>query len=233
MKKDKILIFGYNRISNEVIKDLQRNDYDFIVIDKKEELLEGAKKNGYKTKIVDINDDDSLKSVGIGSGKLHTIFVFFTDETDNIFVTISARALDANLRIISLTSTHDTIHKLIAAGANKVIDPYEISGRKIYEILIKPEVVDILDNTLFGKKNLNIAEITIPKDSFLEGKILDEELIDRRYNLLTVAITDFEKSNELIFISRSKTHKLDEGDIIVVIGRVEDIEKFKSDLFNG
>ncbi|MCV6606820.1 MAG: NAD-binding protein [Campylobacterales bacterium] len=225
-----ILVFGYNKISKEIIKNLQDNKYDFTVLDKSEDLLKTPKNLGYKTQVVDINDDDSLTEVGIGLGKIKTIFVFFQEEIDNIFVTISARAIDKDLRIISLTNKKETSQKLIAAGANKVIDPYEISGRKIYEILTKPDVVEILDRTLFGKKNLNIAEIVIPKGSFLEGKTLDEELIDRKYHLLTIAITDYEKSSDLIFISESHHHKLDEGDIVVVIGKLEDIENFKKDL---
>ena len=61
------------------------------------------------------------------------------DDSKNIFLAISARAIDESIEIVSITQKHDTIHKLKAAGAKTVIDPYQISGKRIYEIIKKPD----------------------------------------------------------------------------------------------
>lgn len=130
----KVVIFGYNRLSFEAMSRLGLNFYQLLVVETDEEQAILARENDFEVSGIDFRSDDDLRSIGIGED-VDVIFCFFPDDADNVFLTISARSLDKKLHIIAVVENPDSAEKLLAAGANKIIDPYEICGRKIYELI--------------------------------------------------------------------------------------------------
>jgi voltage-gated potassium channel len=143
-------------------------------------------------------NDDELRAIGIGA-EIAIIFCFFPHDGDNVFLTISARALDKNLTIIAVIENREAGEKLIAAGANKIIDPYEICGRKIHELIKKPDMTNILDHTVFGRHDLNMAEIEIPVGSYLQDSYVCNLNLNEQYNLILIGIVDKELGEDLHF----------------------------------
>lgn len=227
----KLAIFGYNRLSFEAMSRLDTSIYQILVVERDEMQAERAKESGFETSGIDFRNDDDLRSIGI-STDIEVIFCFFPDDADNVFLTISARALDKNLQIIAIIENPESAEKLLAAGANKIIDPYEICGRKIHELIKKPDMTNILDHTVFGRHDLNMAEIEIPKNSYLDGLYLGDLNLNETHNLILIGIVDKELGEELHFSIGEKEHKLDAGDILVVMGPSREIRAFKKDVKN-
>lgn len=128
----KIAVFGYNRLSFEAISRLNQKEHDILIIETEPSLLSIAEEKGFKTISIDFRSDDDLKSIGIGQD-IDIIFCFLPEDSKNVFLTISARAIDQNLNIISIVEDPQSAEKLIAAGANKIIDPYQICGKKFMD----------------------------------------------------------------------------------------------------
>lgn len=225
----KIAVFGYNGLSFEAISRLDSNLHDILVVESDASLLALAEEKGYKTASVDFRSDDALKSIGIGDD-IDIIFCFLKEDSKNVFLTISARALDKNLDIIAIVDAPQSAEKLIAAGANKIIDPYQISGQKIHELIKKPDITNIIDHTVFGRHDLHVAEIEIPEKSHLENTYTSELTLNEKHNLVLIGVVDKELGEQLFFSIGETDHKLDAGDIIVVLGPSREINAFKKEV---
>ncbi len=229
MSVKNIAIFGYNPMSFELIKCLDLKQHEVIIVDQHQDSLIAATDLGFTVIATDYRNDDNLQEVGIGR-HIDVLFCFFEEDSSNLFLTISARAMDKKLEIISIVDDPESADKLIVAGANKIIDPYQICGRKIYQLIKNPDIADVLDHTIFGRHDLNTAEILIPPDSPLEKTYASQLQLNSRYNLILIAIVDKELGKELHFTIGEQDHKLDAGDILIVLGPSRQIKAFKKEV---
>lgn len=221
-----LAVFGSNPVGVEVARYLQNAQYLFVMVDRSDDVLQAAQREGFNIQRLDYNLDSELQSLGIGK-TITTIFCMLPEDSQNVFLTISARALDPNLRIVTVCHTPDATPQLLAAGANKVIDPYAVSGTRVVELLERPEVVELLEQTVFGRQDLNIAEVTIPQISWVLGRNLSEVRLHVSNNIILLGMVDLELHRELIFGAQGIDHKLDAGDILVVIGAARQISAFR------
>ena len=225
----RIAVFGYSIMSLEVIKQLNEEHYSYVFIVKNEAEALLVAEQGFDTKIIDFRNDEAIKSVGIGEN-IDILFCFYPKDSDNVFLTISARALDNELTIIAIVDDPESAEKLLAAGANKIIDPYEICGRKTHDMLAKPDITDVLDNTVFGRHDLHIAQIEIPTNSSLEQTKTSALLLAGTYNLILIGVDDKVSGDNLHFVMDEKEHTLNIGDVLVVLGPARDIKAFKEEI---
>ncbi len=229
MKRDRILVFGCNSMVIEVAGQLREKEHDITIVSQDEECIHRIEKKHIDFKNVDYTDDEALKSLGIGQD-VGVIFSFFKKDAKNVYLTISAKNIDPDILIITLSQSLDSSDKLRAAGADKVIDPYEISGRKIYNMIRRPLVSETIEQALFSQNLINIAEIKIKENCFLDGKRLGESHLSQNYNLILLGVVDKELGNEFIFKLSGIDHKLDTNDLLVVIGTTEEIERLRKDI---
>lgn len=227
----RIAVFGYNRLSFEALSRLDKELYQIVVIDQNPAKAALARENGFETADIDFRSDDDLKSIGIGDS-IETLFCFFDTDSENVFLTLSARALDKNLNIIAIVDSPESAEKLLAAGANKIIDPYEISGRKIHDILKRPDLTDIFDHTVFGRHDLHLAEVVIPENSYLENAQISQLQLSSHYNLILIGIVNKQISDQLHFVVEEFDPRLSVGDILVILGPSREIRAFKKDVEN-
>ncbi len=221
-----IAIFGYNRLSVEAINRLNGESHNIIVIDPDDTRMTLAEEKELNTARIDYRSDNDLKDVGIGK-HIDTIFCFFPEDSENVFLILSARAIDKGLNIIASVENPDSAEKLIAAGANKIIDPYQICGRKIHELIKKPDITHIIDHTVFGRQDLHIAEVTIPEHCFLENTYVSQLKLNEKYNLILIGVVDKELGEDLHFAIGEKDYLLNAGDILVILGPSREIRAFK------
>jgi len=225
----KIAVFGDPRMALEALSKFDKETCETIYAAQKTYDAEYIKDQGFQAEVVDFRDDSALHALGIGVD-INYLFCFFAADSDNVFLTISARALDKNLNIIATVDEPDSADKLLAAGANKIIGPYEISGRKPFEILTKPEITHILDQSVYRRHTLNIAEIEIPENSWLENRKTSELKLNERHNLLLLGVVDKEIGDQLHFAVGDKEYVLNAGDVLVVMGPAKEIKAFKDEL---
>jgi voltage-gated potassium channel len=149
-----------------------------------------------------------------------------------VFLTLSARALDKELNIISIVDSPESAEKLLAAGANKIIDPYEICGRKIHDMLKRPDITDIFDHTVFGRHDLNLAEVVVPENSYLVNSFASQLELSTHYNLILIGVVNKHISDDLNFVAEEFDRLLNVGDILVILGPSREIRAFKKDVEN-
>ena len=224
-----IAVFGYNRLSLEAINRIDSETHQVLVFDHNPAHIELALEKGLTASLLDFRIDQDLKTIGIGS-LINTLLCCFENDSENVFLTLSARALDKDLQIIAIIDNPDAAEKLLAAGANKIIDPYQICGRKIHDMLKRPDITDLFDHTVFGRNDLNLAEVVVPDNSFLQDLFVSQLELNSHYNLILVGIIDKQVSEQMHFVAEEVDRKLSAGNILVILGPSREIRAFKKDV---
>lgn len=224
-----IAVFGYNRLSYEAISRIDTESHKILVFDYKLANVESALEKGFNASTVEFRSDDDLKAIGIGRN-IDTLLCCLDQDSENVFLTLSARALDKNLQIIAIIENPEAAEKLLAAGANKIIDPYQICGRKIHDMLKRPDITDLFDHTVFGRNDLNMAEVIVPATSFLQGMLVSQLELNKHYNLILLGIINKQISDHMHFVAEEADRRLEAGDTLVILGPSREIRTFKKDV---
>jgi voltage-gated potassium channel len=222
----KMAIFGAGMPGLDVALQLHGRGCDLLLLDDDEAALAVAASKGLRAERIDYRDDEALIRIGVGRD-IGLLFALFSEESKNVFLVISARALAPHLKIISLAQSGPSQLMLRAAGADKVIDPYEISGRKIHDLIRRPLISETLDKIVFGQQDLNLAEVEVRAGSSLVGQTLDSLTLSRQYNLVLLGVVDQEQGSGFIFVLGGSSYHLDPGDVLVVIGPEEEVARFR------
>ncbi len=229
-RKRNIVVAGAGPVAQEVARQLCERGERVRLVDYDAERLKKARLAGFKAEQVNLEDDEELRSLGLGS-EVDVLFALLEEDAENVFLVISVRALAPKMPIVAISETEETVKRLQAAGATKVIDPYQISGYRIYEMVHRPVIAEIMDRTVFGRGvDLQISEIPVPAGCFLDGEYLDRLELGSRYDLVVLGVVDRDYGDQLIFATHPKRHRIDEGDIIVVIGRRDELDRLKRDM---
>ena len=222
-----IIIYGYSKLSSEVATVLSEKEYSFTIIEENEENVQKALDDGHNAYISNLSEDENLIKAGI-SKSVKTLFCMSEDFNNNLFVALSCRALDKNLVIISSASSKEDETKMLLAGANRVINPYEIGAQRLFRLMRKPTLFFALDKILFQNSEIKFAEIEIETNSNLIGKELTDISIDGDKNLLIVGL---QSKDEFIYDTNRTGYNVSKNDVLVVMGKSKDIENFKEEQY--
>ena len=222
----RILLFGFDDFGEKVAKYIGKKELTVVVFDEEEEKK--AKNSFFHVvKLDKINDKDILDL-----GEFDIYIALLRDEELNLFLSLTLKDLFPNKKVIAKVSEKDNEFKYKLAGVDKIINPYEVTANRIMTILKKPLTIKLIETIIFEDNNLSFAEIEIPKGSFLDGKYIKDiyKEISQNYNIIIIAIVDKEMSGNVQFITKGINHKIDAGDILIVVGDIFEIDRFKNDL---
>ncbi len=222
----RIAIFGFDDFGEKIASFLNKKDLVIVVLDEKEEVK--AREKLYDVVRIHAIDDDEIKKVedfDMAVAVLH-------DEDKNLFLCLTLRDLFPDKKIIAKVSDKDNEYKYKLAGVNKLINPFEVTANRIMTILKKPLTLKLIEEIIFQDNRLSFAEVVIPSESFLDGKYLKDVYKDvsSLYNLLIIGIVDKELSDSVQFVTKGFNHKIDKGDVLIVVGDIDEINRFKEDL---
>jgi voltage-gated potassium channel len=225
MTKHRICIFGYGNHGKFIARGLSAEDFDIIIVVATKENYKNAKSDGFdEVHLMDVTNDDELQKISFDDET--QLVCVMDDEHLNVFLTLSLRSLYPNIYILSISDSINVTKKLKMAGANKVIDLYEVSANKIYNLLDRPVATQLLEEFVLNKKGITFKEMVIPQNSFLDGKMV-EEIDFAKYGVLLVGMIDEEMGHSFVFITAGIEHKLDSGDTMVCIGYIDKLKEFE------
>ncbi len=224
--KREIAIFGYGSYAKSIARNVRRTGAKLTLFVMDDALYSKAQHDGYETYKIDMNTEVEKLSNLCDIDNL-LVFCAMHDDANNIFSTISLRAVYQELPIIAIGSTHETALKLKNAGASKVIEKLQTVANMITDMIEKPVVTELMHDILYDDSSLKIAQIYILEESPYLGKFIDEVDIQTKHNIIILGIVDRELSMDLSFTTRGAHHCITESDILVVIGYDDDITAFK------
>lgn len=221
--KNHFIVCGIGNTGYVVVKELIQTKRDFVVVDTDLNELE---KLSETDKILYINDDATNDAALVNAGihEAHGLITILPDDKDNLFVTLTAKQLNPNLRIVSKGVEEHTIKKLKLAGAASVVMPSFIGGLRMVSELIRPAAVSFLDKMLRTQKgkSYRIEEIAIPAGSRFIGQTLSQANLLKGTRVLIVAMKG--KDEDFTYNPDPKS-VITDGTVIVILGESTETKK--------
>ena len=212
--RDHIVLCGAGRTGSEIAQELYKTLTPFVIIEKDEEALKRLK---FLKDIPYLQGDATRDSVLRRSGieRAKGLLAVLPDDQANVFLVLTVRALNPDLRIISKLSNDNNHQKLVRAGADAVVQTQAIGGLRMASMMIRPSVVTFLDKMLrVTGETLRVEELAATAS--MQGKTLQQLNLTERTGLLVVALQRPEEQ-EYCFNPKPET-ELGEGDVLIVIG---------------
>lgn len=221
--KNHYIICGYGRVGHQVAYAFEEAEVPYVIIDTKPETATELEEKGIPYVIGNITSDEDLAVAGIYTAK--GLIAAADSDTDNVFVTISARVLNPNIFIVARAGHEELEKKLIRAGANKVISPYFIAGKRMADMILRPVVTDFLDiATDGGHLKFEIRELKINETSKIIGKTLGEAQIRQKSGAHIAAIKHISESFNLQPIAESR---IAAEDVLVTFGSPKQLDNLE------
>ncbi|GAB5401416.1 MAG: potassium channel protein [Aureisphaera sp.] len=224
-----IIVCGYGRNGKQAAQKLQAYNKPFVVVEKDEEVIERFSEDHVLFVHGNAEEDETLYRAGID--KANTLICALPSDADNLFVVLSARQINNDLRIISRAAEETSYKKLKLAGADNVIMPDRIGGDHMASLVVVPDLVEFLDNlTVSGEEDsINVEQIAFEKVCS-DGQELAITDLDLRKKTGCSIIGYKGPSGEYI-VNPEPTMILEKGSKLILIGRPNQIESLKQ-LYN-
>lgn len=219
--KDHVIVCGFGRIGQNLAHRLARHHVPFVVIDPSPETITEAKSHGYVCMEADATDEDVLRSAGLD--RASTIVFGIQSDPDNVFLTLTVRNMNPDIKIVARGEDPRTEKKLIQAGATQVVMPAIIGAERIADIIVRPEASDLL--RCIGHEsglNADLEEFKFTAESAYLGRTV-REAEENEEQLMIVAVR--RPDGETVFNPKDD-EILGVGDVVIVMGPEADIEEF-------
>lgn len=221
--RDHYIICGYGRIGSIICKGLTRKAIPLMVIEKDEHVQEELEQDEILYLQGDATHEETLLEAGIEKAK--GLVSVVSSDAENVYICLTARGLSPRLYILSRAEDEASERKLLRAGANKVILPYILGGRRMVQAIIRPTVSDFLESAVHDQSfELAIEEITVGEDSRLANQSLVDSGIRQEMDVIIIGIK--QKAGTMIFNPSSQT-KIQPDDILIAMGRNKDLESLR------
>ncbi|MGB7053968.1 MAG: potassium channel family protein, partial [bacterium] len=164
--KEHFVICGLGAVGDDIIQEFIRAGEEFVLIDRQKDIVERFHREHPDLLCVigDATDEEIIKSAGIERAK--GIIAALANDADNLYICLTARSLNSNLRIISRAVESTSIDKLKKAGADYVFSPEKIGGMHLAAAALRPTVMSFLDTILRGQHlNLLLDEVPVNANS--------------------------------------------------------------------
>ncbi len=219
--KDHIIICGAGRVGSNVANVLKDEKAPYILVDLDPEVVEKIREKGHPAIVGDPNQDEVLSELGIEQAA--GIICALPDDAYNLFITLTARSVNPEIKIVSRAENPETMKKLRRAGADKVIAPTLIAGSQMAMAMVKPLTIGLID-TLYTSKNehINIEEFYVIPGSSLIGKDI-VTLLGNQDKMTIIAII---RDSDFMINVRGNTI-IHEGDTLVLIGSREYLDQLE------
>lgn len=218
------IVCGYGRNGRQAAAKLKNFKKSCVVIERSAELLKEIEEEGFLGVEGDATDDSILMKAGVK--KAENLITALPSDSDNLYVVLSTRQLNAKIAIVSRATNESTQKKLKIAGADKVIMPDKLGGDYMASLVVTPDLVEFVNRiSLDGENSANLEEIAVedlPK-KFLMKSIRDLDLRRKTGCSVIGYVTDggeyiINPSSDMILESKSN---------LILLGRPEQIAKIK------
>lgn len=217
--RDHYIVCGFGRVGRQVVADIDERGGRCVVV----EVDSDAERLDTTIHVVgDATRDEVLAAAGIQ--RAAGLVVSTRDDAANVFVTLTARALNPNIVIVARSNLPSTDQKLRSAGATHIISPYTIAGRRIATQLLYPSITAFLDELVHvSGTDLSMDEVRVHAGSALAGATLSGAEVRSRIGANVIAVRRADGSK--VVTNPPADYRLEPDDVLVVLATPEQIDE--------
>ncbi|MAE64866.1 MAG: hypothetical protein CMJ18_11410 [Phycisphaeraceae bacterium] len=216
------IVCGIGRIGQAVCRHLAREGVPFIAIDPDPDEVTVVLEADHLALVGDATDDDVLRQAGIERAR--AIACVSSSDTVNIVTALTARELNADLRIVCRAEGDDAIRKMQRAGATTVISPTRAGSATVSNAILKPHLADFLERVADRMEDLELTEITAQAGSSLAGSKLGEQ--ESKHDRITIIA--LKREDQPPRLRPPADHEISDGDVLIVAGDFMSIDAFRN-----
>jgi voltage-gated potassium channel len=215
-----VIVCGFGRMGHVVAEELARNGVPLVIVENDPTREPALHDSGYPYVIGTAASDDVLLRAGIRRAR--AIVVGTASDSDNVFITLSARELNPSVRIHARGESDTALRRLEQAGAHQAVSAYHMGGTRMANAILRPAVVDFLEisRPRYGEE-VDLEEVRIAPGCALAGQSV-RALEQRAPRLRIVGLKRGEARIELVPDENTQVFS---GDLLVAIGDRESLAK--------
>ena len=213
----RVVVIGLGIFGSQLARQLYENGLDVIAVDKNKDVVQRIKDYSTKAVLADASDKEVLESIGVAADDI-VVISFGEDLSASTLLTLHLKELKVKTIIVKVPN-EDYKRILLKVGASEAIIPEREMANKVARGIISPNVLEYLPIS----EEYTIVELA-PPTAFI-GKSLADLDLRKKYNLQVIAIRDV-LTNKMQLVPRASS-VLKDSDVLVIIGREEDIRKVK------
>ena len=219
---DHYIICGAGRVGRSVARELARKPVPFVMVDPDEAKLQRYSDEGWLSQVGDATHEQVLRQARIERAK--GLVAAATTDAINIYVILTARAMNPKLKIIARASEEDAEKHLLTAGADSVVLPYTFAGYRIAQTFMRPHVVDFFDTAMNRQLPLEIEEILVDAAASIVGKTLEASRIRQSMGVIVLAIK--REASDMLFNPPSDA-LIHAGDHLIAMGDLHGLRQLE------
>ncbi len=179
-----VIVCGWGRVGKAVAGDLLAAGRPVVVIDVNEERIRSI---DVPTVVGDATLDATLRAAGIEHAT--SLVAALEGDAENLFVTLSSKAINPGLFIVARARQEESVDKLSRAGADRVVNPQELGAARMASFVVQPNVAEFVDVVMHERSmDFRMQEVDIPDDSPLAGQSLREANLREQAGVLVLAL---------------------------------------------
>lgn len=214
-----VIICGFGRVGRILAHQLELERTPFVIIDEDEDKVTEAEDDGYLVLRGDATEEALLQAAGLD--RVRALVATVNSDADNVLITLTAKGLVPDGIVISRAKSEENEPKLRRAGADRVIQPSSIGGRRIAQILTRPVVADFLDKIGGSGVDYTLEEVPVTAHGDLDGVTLRDAAIRKRFGCTVLAVRHH--LDQRLDSHPSPTVPLAVGDTLVVMGSEDEV----------
>ena len=167
------ILCGYGRVGREVAAVFRGEGAPFVVVDASEEAVGAAEDEGILAIRGNATHNETLRQAGVERAR--GLIAASGSDSDNVVITLTASAINPELNIVARANDPETREKLTMAGADRVVTPYRIGGRRMAFSAIRPMAVDFFEDIVNpSRAGPRISEVEVFEGSPIAGMTVAE-----------------------------------------------------------
>jgi voltage-gated potassium channel len=185
--RDHYIVCGLGSVGFYIVNELRATKKTYVIVDANKKNIERSLELLKDEVFIegDATDSDTLLKAGIEKAK--GLFAVTGDDNQNLVVSLTAKQLNPNLRVVAQCNEIKNNQKMRKAGADAIVSPTSIGGLRMASEMVRPTVVSFLDTMLRDReRNLRVEELPVP-GSFT-GKSLSALNLKRHTHALLLAV---------------------------------------------
>jgi voltage-gated potassium channel len=214
------IICGSGRVGSHLVRDLQLTNESFVVIEQDQQRAAEFAQRGANVLIGDATLEETLREARVEQAR--GLAACLANDADNVYVVLTARDLNPNLRIVARAAEEQAEAKLLRAGANHVVAPTIIGGHRMAVALTKPAISEFMDSITANELGLAFEQVEVDAASGLVGQELRATPIRSE---LDVVIISIRRQNSEMLFNPAGDALIENGDILIAIGRADSLMK--------
>jgi voltage-gated potassium channel len=217
------IVCGFGKVGRGAAFELKRAGVPFIVIERSDDKVERAIRDGMLAVHGDATRDENLRELGVN--RASGLIAALSTDADNLFLVISAKALNAKMLVSARVIDENSEEKLKRAGADTTVASYNVTGTRLAQGLLRPHVVQFLDSaTMNLGPNIGIEQLRVSETCEYNAKSLAQMKLRRELGVIVLAIR---KSTGHMLFNPDADERIDAGDVLIAMGENEKLERLE------